>query len=123
MGSNPLLTGTAFITMAIVYLVIYIFTAICLLRIAKKTAQGPNWWAWVPIANCFLMCKIAGLPYWWLFGLLFSFIPILNLLVIALFVYVWYKIALALNKPGWIGILTIIPIVNLVVMGYLAFSE
>jgi hypothetical protein len=60
-------------------------------------------------------------------GLLTLLIPIINILgnfyAIGLFVYLWYKIALARNKPGWIGILTIIPIANFVAMGYLAFSD
>jgi hypothetical protein len=39
------------------------------------------------------------------------------------FGYLWYNIALARNKPGWIGAITFLPIVNLFTMGYLAFSD
>jgi hypothetical protein len=92
--------------------------------IAKKTSQTPAWLAWIPIANLFLMCKIAALPYWWLFGILLGFIPYVGwLLSSALSGYIWYRIALARNKPGWVGILIIIPVVNLAIMGYLAFTE
>lgn len=60
-----------------------------------------------------------------------------SLAMAALFAFIWYKIALARNKPGWIGIviggsiiLNLIPFVGilgslvyLVLMGYLAFSQ
>lgn len=119
--------GGIFLFVLILSLVFYVYTALCLYFIAKKTATSPEWLAWIPIANLFLMCKIAKLSYWWLLGIFGLFIPIVNILAnfywIGLFVFMWYKIAEARNKPGWIGILTIIPIANLVVMGYLAFSE
>lgn len=60
-----------------------------------------------------------------------------SLAMAALFAFIWYKIALARNKPGWIGIviggsliLNLIPFVGilgslvyLILMGYLTFSE
>lgn len=111
----------------ILSLIFYVYSAICLYFIAKKTSTEPAWFAWVPIANLFLMCNIAKINYLWLLGILGLFIPFVNILaniyLIGLFVYMWYKIAIARNKPGWVGILTIIPIANLAVMGYLAFAE
>ncbi|MCK9614827.1 MAG: hypothetical protein M0R48_04895 [Candidatus Omnitrophica bacterium] len=108
-------------------LIFYVYSALCLYLIAKKTAVEPAWLAWIPIANLFLMCNIAKISYLWLLGILGLFIPFVSILaniyLIGLFVYVWYKIAIARNKPGWVGILTILPIANLVIMGYLAFSE
>jgi len=105
-------------------LLIYIYYAICLQLIAKKTNHGPAWQAWVPIVNLFLMCKIAGINYLWLLVLLLSFIPIVSIVVSLGFTgFIWYRIALTRNKPGWIGILSIIPIVNFAIMGYLAFTD
>ena len=105
-------------------LAFYVYSAICLQIIAKKTDQGPYWFAWVPIANLFLSCKIAGLKYVWLLILFSLLIPVIgSICVAAFFAYLWYRIAIALNKPGWIGALTIIPIANLVIIGYLAFSK
>jgi hypothetical protein len=61
---------------------------------------------------------------WWLLLFLGVFIPYLGIACTAVFNgFVWYKIALARNKPGWVGVLSVIPIVHLGVMGYLAFSE
>ena len=102
----------------------YIYMSLCLQMIAKKTNHSRSWLAWIPIANLFLMCKVAGLRYWWMLGILFAVIPFLGaLLVLAWSGYIWYKIAVARHKPGWVGILVIIPLVNLVIMGYLAFTD
>jgi len=105
-------------------LIAYIYSSICLQFIARKTGTSPDWLAWIPIANLFLMCKIASLSYWWLLILLLSFIPILGPLCnLGFSGYLGYKIALARDKSGWIGVMTIVPLVNLVAMGYLAFSD
>jgi hypothetical protein len=100
----------------IINIAIYVYLAICLQTIAHKTGTEHGWLAWIPIANAYLMCKIAGRPWWWL---LLFFIPIVN---IVLMVIVWMGIAEARDKKGWLGILMIVPIANLVVPGYLAFS-
>lgn len=104
-------------------IIFYVYTSICLQLIAKKTETAPGWLAWIPIANIFLMCKIASVGYWWIAVLLLSFLPFAGMLVsLGFFGFLWYKIALARNKPGWIGLLSVIPIVNLVIYGYLAFA-
>ncbi|KPK98306.1 MAG: hypothetical protein AMJ95_04925 [Omnitrophica WOR_2 bacterium SM23_72] len=111
-------------TFAIFTLLFFVYTAFCLQMIAKKTSQGPVWLAWVPIGNLFLMCKIGSLSYLWLLGILLSLLPFVGVFFgLGLCAYIWYRIALALNKPGWIGALACLPLANLVVMGYLAFSE
>jgi magnesium-transporting ATPase (P-type) len=116
-----------FLFMVIVAIMFYVYYALCLYFIAKKTAVEPAWLAWIPIANAFLMCKIADVSYLWLLGLLVQFIPIISILGaiygFLLFIYLWYKIILLRNKPVWLVILMFVPIANLVAMGYLAFSE
>lgn len=103
---------------------VYVYSSICLQFIAKKTNQSPLWLAWIPVANLFLMCKIAKISYWWLLLILGAFIPYLGIICGMFFTgFVWYKIALARNKAGWTGALAIIPLVNLFIMGYLAFSD
>ena len=49
-----------------VALVAYVFSAICLMKIAEKTGTPNGWWAWVPILNVLLMISIAGKPMWWI---------------------------------------------------------
>ena len=52
---------------------LYVWFALCLYFIAKKTGTPNPWLAWIPIANIYLMCKVAGKPGWWtaIFCLLF----------------------------------------------------
>ena len=47
-------------------------------------------------------------------------IPLVNIVI---FIIVWMGIAEARNKPGWWGILMLVPVVSLVVPGYLAWSD
>jgi hypothetical protein len=103
---------------------VYLYFSFCLQLIAKLTNQEPAWLAWIPIANFFLMCKIASLSYLWLLVIPIFFVPFVGPFInLGFFGFLYYRIALARKKPGWIGILAIIPLVNLVIVGYLAFSE
>ncbi len=104
---------------------IYIFTALALMVIAKKTKTENAWLAWIPVANLYLMTKIAGVSWWTLLIVLFgNFIPILGgIAALAVMIWWWWKIAEARNKPGWYGILMLIPIVNLIVMAILAWAD
>lgn len=98
-------------------LAIYAYMAYTLQVIAKKTHTPNTWWAWVLILNLFLLVRIAQKSHWWV---LWSLIPIVNWVINAI---LWMRIAVRLGKPKWVGILAIIPLVNFVVMGYLAFAD
>lgn len=104
-------------TSFIFWVAVYIWMALCLYTIAKKTNTPNEWLAWIPIANIYLMCKVAGKPGWW--TILF-FIPLVN---IVFAIIVWMAIAEVRHQPSWLGILMIVPIVNLVIPGILAFSD
>ena len=95
----------------------YIYFALALQTIAKKTGTPNAWLAWIPIVNIFLMLDIAKKPMWWFILFL---IPLVNLVM---GVIVWMAVATARRKPEWWGILSIVPVVNIVVPGYLAWSD
>ena len=95
----------------------YIWIALCLYIIAKKTNTENPWMAWIPIANVILACQIAGKPWWWIFLFL---IPLVN---IVLGIIVMWKICEVRGKPGWLGILMIVPIANFIIPGIVAFSD
>jgi hypothetical protein len=109
--------GAIWVFVLLIGLATYVYMAICLQTIARKTNTENGWLAWIPIANLILMLQIAHKPIWWILLLL---IPLVNVVVAVL---VWMGIAKARGKPDWWGILMIIPVVNLVVPGYLAFSN
>ncbi len=101
----------------IVCLGIYVYLAIALQTMATKTKAENGWLAWIPIANVYLLCKVAGKPGWWL---LLFFIPLVNIVIT---IIVWMAVAEARGKASWMGILMIVPFVNLIIPGYLAFSK
>jgi glycerol-3-phosphate acyltransferase PlsY len=98
-------------------LAIYIFMAICLMKIAKKTNTGNAWFAWIPILNLILMIQCSKKSLWWIILFLIPFVNIIASIII------WMNIAKNLGKPEWLGILTILPLLNIVIPAYLAFSD
>ncbi len=97
----------------------YVYKSLALQTIAKKTNVGDAWWAWVPILDFALSLKIGKKPMWWLIFL----IPPLFIALIVIGPLTWMGIAEARNKPSWWGILIIVPVVNLIVPGYLAWAD
>ena len=115
------------IVMLLLLVVIYVYMAICLMKIAKKTNTPNGWMAWIPIANVILMLQIAKKPAWWAALLILFIIPIVNIIAgiawVIITIIIWMAIAQELRKPEWLGVLMIIPVANLIVPGYLAFSN
>jgi hypothetical protein len=101
----------------ILWILAYIYLAVCLQVLAKKTDTANGWMAWVPIANIFLMIEIAKKPLWWFILIL---IPIVNIVI---GVILWMAIAERRGKESWLGILIIVPAVGIVIPGYLAFFD
>jgi len=96
---------------------IYIYMALALSTIAKKTNTENAWWGWVPILNILLMLNIAKKPLWWIILLIIPFVGIV------IGVLVWMAVAEARGKPNWWGILIIVPLVGIIVPGYLAWAD
>lgn len=96
---------------------LYFYTSLCLHKIATKTKTPFGWFAWLPILNVFLTLMIARKSFWWFILLL---IPLAN---IVFTVIIWMEIAKMRNKPEWLGVLMMLPVVNLAIVGYLAFSS
>ncbi len=97
-------------------LLAYLWFAYALMVIAQKTDTENSWFAWIPILNIYLMCKIAKKPVWWL---ILFFIPLVNIIVLVL---VWMGIAEARGKPSWWGILMLFPVLNLIIISLIAFT-
>ena len=126
MGLGALAAAGAIIVTLVIILVIaiYIYSSLALMTIANKTRTKNAWLAWIPIANIYLMTQISETPWWTIFSLLLAFIPLIGAFAfLAVYGWWWWKISENRNKPGWFGLLTIIPILNLVVMGILAWTD
>ena len=109
--------GAMIVVFLILGLAIYVYMALSLQTIAKKTNTENAWMAWIPIVNIILMLNIAKKPLWWIILML---IPLVNIVIA---IIVWMAIAEARGKPNWWGILLIVPVVGIIVPGYLAFSD
>lgn len=98
-------------------LIFYVIFAICLMKLAKKTGVADGWWAWIPILNIFLLLRIAGKEWWWVF---LFFVPLINIVI---GIILWMAIAERVGKPSWWGVLIIVPLIGQFVPLYLAFSK
>jgi hypothetical protein len=116
-AAGAAMAGGFFLVMLVVFAAFYVYFALALQTIAKKTNTENDWWAWIPILNILLMLNIAKKPAWWI---ILFFIPLVSI-VIAIIVFM--AIAEARNKPSWWGILMIVPVVNFIVPGYLAWAD
>ena len=98
-------------------LVCYVYMALAVQTIARKTDTPNDWLAWIPLANLFLLLRISRKPLWWFVRLL---IPFVNIVILIL---MWIGVAEARGKPNWWGLLMLVPVVSLIVPGYLAWSD
>lgn len=138
------------VSLAII-VIFYIYYALCLQLIAKKTNISNGWMAWVPVLNFFLTLNVSQIKYRVVIiplviffiliaassfaaaggpivGLAFAGAILLNsIYFVFLTAYIWYRVAVARKKsPGLAVVLTILMFIsplNLIAMGYLAFSK
>lgn len=115
-----------FVISGIIYLAIYIYVALALMALAKKTQTQKAWLAFIPIANLYLMAKMAQM-HWWPILLIIGFIiPFLNFvlaLVLTVYTVIWFwKIFTRVGRPGWWAIFSIIPFVNVVFLVFLGIA-
>lgn len=101
----------------VVFLFVYFFYSYCYKKICEKAGKDPGVIIWIPFVRYIPLFEIVKLPVW-LFILLL--LPIVNFVV---FLILWIKICEVRGKSPLLVILFFIPIANLVVIPYLAFSE
>ena len=96
---------------------IYVYFAFCQFKTAQKIGlYDCAWWAWIPIMNTFLLFKMAGKPSWWF---VLCMVPLVNLVTFAI---LWMEAAKnAKVSPVW-GFLVLIPVINFIALGIMAFS-
>lgn len=109
--------GIILVVELIFFVAIYVYMALALVTIAKKTNTPNAVWGWIPILNLILMLNIAKKPIWWI---ILCLIPFVNIII---FIIIWMAIAEARQKPSWWGIMLIIPVMNLIMPGYLAWAD
>jgi hypothetical protein len=127
------LGGYLFVAGMAAALLTYMVFALFLYLIARKLAVPSAWVAWVPIAQVHTMVAAAGKPWWWtalLLVPLLSWVPILGLAAalftlvdLVLVVLVWMAVCRRLGENKWLGVLFLLPVVQWLLMGYLALKR
>ena len=108
-------TGVVFI--ALFSIALYLYVALCFRRIAENLGIKRSWYAWVPILDVYLWCRICGKGVLWTVLL---FIPVVNFI---LYVILSFRISRVCNRGRLFGFLLIIPPINIVLVWFLAFSK
>lgn len=107
-----------------ILLALHIYVGFVLMAIAKKTNTPRPWLGFVPIANVYLMAKTADLSGWYTTSLALAIIPYVGgIITTATFVYIWFNIAKKLDRPGLWGILILVPVVNMIIIGIMAWGK
>jgi hypothetical protein len=130
------LTGTAatggilafiagFLVIALILgIAIYIYAAIALMTIAKKTGTPNGWLAFIPIANIYLVTQMAGQNGLWTLIVLAPLIPFIGqIAMIVVMIWLFWIVVEKIKFPGWTSLLLLIPIVNLVMLGVWAWAK
>lgn len=119
-SANKLTTKDVIVIfLVLLFLVVIVAVLFCypVFLIAKKTGTQYPYFAFIPVLNLYLLCKIAGRPVWWIIPYL---LPFVNLIIDIL---VWMSISKSRQKPEWLGILSVVPILNLCMIWYVALSD
>ena len=96
---------------------IYFLFCLAAVKICRKTTVRAGLWAWLPGFQWISLFKAAGMSPG---NFLLLFIPPVNLIVMS----VWcFKICRTRQKSSALGFLLLIPVINIFVFFYLAFSS
>lgn len=120
-GIGLVLGGAVFIFSLAMFFGVYIYTALALMGIAKKLDHPNGWFAWIPILNAVLLLQMGDMSPWWI---LVGFIPGLGALILMII-----SLLATMNiceKRGYdklLGLLSLIPLANLILLGILAWGK
>ncbi len=96
---------------------IYILFSLAAVKICRKTTVSPGLWVWLPGFEWISLLKAAGMSPW---NFIWLLIPPINLIVML----VWcFKICHTRHKNPLLGLLLLIPVINIFAYFYLAFSK
>ncbi|MDO8736812.1 MAG: DUF5684 domain-containing protein [Thermoleophilia bacterium] len=98
-------------------LLLYAWLTYCLYRIALKVGMENAGIAFIPFFNMMLICAMIDKPAW--YAILFL-VPVINFFWS---IIVWMRLSEEVGHSRWLGFAMILPLFNLAVPGYLAFSR
>lgn len=123
-GATP--TGSLLTVLLVVVAALWILVAYPLYRIANSTSDrhGEAWFAWVPILNVVLMCRIANISAWTMLILLLSAIPVIGTFIsLAYTVMLWVKIGQRFQRTALGVIAAVVPVIGAWVFAFAVQPE
>ena len=130
-GSSSVVSALTAGALAILvgYMLFYwIFMSLAFMAIAKKDRQKNPEIAWIPFLGPRIIAYKSSEMHWWPWLLIIGFfIPIINFfapIIFAVYIVVWnWRLFENVGKPGWWSILMLVPILNYVFAGIVAWSD
>ncbi len=99
-----------------IVLVAYCYFTFAQFKVAQKLNHDNPWFAFIPILNTVQLVQMANKPLHWL---IFLFIPIVNIVCFAI---LWIETAKAVGQPSWVGFCMLLPFINFVSAGMMAWG-
>jgi TctA family transporter len=106
---------------AIIFLGIYVYFSMAWMNIAQKLKYKKAWLAWIPFANIAMIFQLAGIHWAWIFLFLipvFGWIALFGMTIVAT-----WTIFEKRKFPGWLSLFQFIPLVYLVIIGFVAWYK
>lgn len=101
----PLLLG--------ILLAVYVYTSLAYMNLARRIGVQPAWLAWIPIANLYLISKMAGMHWWPALLLLLLPVPLINIMAMVallIFFFFWHvRIFAKAGRPEWWALSLMLP--------------
>ncbi|MCX8159093.1 MAG: hypothetical protein N3D20_02275 [Candidatus Pacearchaeota archaeon] len=113
-------------TFFVLLIAIYVYCAFALMTIAKKLNTKNAWMAWIPVLNYYYLTKISRVSPLWTLSLLACLIPFapwLGWFMVGVMIWMFWRIAEMRKLPGWISLLLIVPLLNFVILGIIAWYK
>jgi len=115
----------------------YVWFAFCLVSIARKTKVSGWWMAPLPVLNFYVMCAAGKRGGGCFLTFLAAFVVLVGgalawipaLIVAGLIIWgivwvrVWMDVCKNRGRAPWLGLLIVLPVLNLVLLGTLAFGD
>lgn len=107
---------------------LYVYMSLAFVKIAKKAKLSSPGIAWIPGFGPTIIAFRKAKMHWWpwllLIGLIIPVVGFIPLIVFCVFATIWtWKLFEAIKKPGWWAILMLIPVVNLIMIGIIAWGK
>jgi hypothetical protein len=119
------LSGGAVTFVLLLLVAVYALSAYPLVRIANRTNDCGDiaWWAWVPVMNVILMCRIGRVNGWTALILLCGVVPLGGLITLGYTIYLWVKIGHRFDRTGLAVLAAVLPIIGAWVFAFAIAPE